>query len=270
MSSFDLILKNTPNWATVDTSRSDFARISASPPLEGGKPQTTFRLELRISASGGIKAFEQSDCRQWPGFCLERHINSDGSFCVFYRSENRIEDDEQATLWWSHLCSYINNQVFADRFKVWPQGAGLSHGEAAVEQVAMEMLAEPLGWKEELWQGMFRRSGWLAEKLPRVSKDKAIVLNSRSPCPRGCTRKHKGLRKHSCVSLECIPGCRKEHKPILRAECPHREPIEQIILHEHRRQMIEADIVQDLYRDGHRCCQSMKHCPLRGLQEKQS
>lgn len=262
MSSLSLILRNTPAWATVDSSRPGFAIVSASPQLEGGKPPRTFSIELRISTSGGIKALEQPEHRQWPSSCLERHINPDSSFCVFYGSESRIEDDEQAALWWSHLASYINNQVYADRYKVWPQGAGLSHGDAAVEQVAMEILAGPLGWKEELWQGMFRSSGWLAENLPRISKDKTRVVNSRSPCPRGCTRKHKGLRKHSCA-----PGCKKTHRPILRADCPHRESVEQIILHEHRRRAIEREMVQKLYQQGHRCCGTMKQCPLRELHE---
>ena len=211
-------------------------------------------------------ALEQSGQKQWPEFCLERHINPDSSFCVFYGSENRIGDDEQAVLWWSHLASYINNQVYAGRFLVWPQGAGLSHGDAAAEQVAMEILAEPLSWKEELWQGMFRRSGWLAEKLPRISKDGKRVVNSRSPCPRGCTRKHKGFRKPSCESLDCLPGCKKEHKPVLRAECPQRKTVERIILHETRRRRIEEDMVRKLHQSGHRCCGSMKYCPLRDLE----
>lgn len=270
MSSLSLILKNAPAWASVASSRPGVTLVSVSPPLEGGKPPRTFCIELHISSSGGLKALERHAQRQWPNFCLERHINPDSSFCVFYGSENRIEDDEQATLWWSYFASYINNQVYADRHKVWPQGAGLSHGDAAVEQVAMEALADPLGWKEELWQGMFRRSGWLAKELPRLSKDKSRIVNSRSPCPRGCTRKHKSQRKHSCESQDCISGCKKTHKPILRAECTHRKAVEKIVLHEHRRQAIEKGMVQKLYQEGYRCCGSMKYCPLRDLENSTS
>lgn len=270
MNSLSLILKNAPAWASVASNRPGLALVSASPPLEGGKPSRTFHIELHISSSGGIRALEQYEHRQWPSFCLERHINPDSSFCVFYGSESKIEDDEQAALWWSHFASYINNQVYADRYKVWPQGAGLSHGDAAVEQVAMEAVADPLGWREELWQGMFRRSGWLAKKLPRISKDKTRVVNSRSPCPRGCTRKHKASRKKSCVPLECAPGSKKTHRSILRAECPNRETVEKIILHEHRRRAIEREMVQKLYQQGHRCCGTMKQCPLRDLHDNVS
>jgi hypothetical protein len=182
---------------------------------------------------------------------------------VFFRSETRLSGSEQAASWWSSLCAFLNNQVYAEKHRVWPLAAGLSHGDAAGEQLAMEELAEPLGWRDELWRGMFRGKGWMSKRLPRVSKAPARVVNARSPCPRGCTWKHKGLRRDSCKTESCYRSCKKLHKPILRAECPHREAIEALILLEHRRREIEARIVEELIAEGKRCCESMNLCPLR-------
>lgn len=270
MSALTLLLRNVPPWVEIEEQRGNRARITASPPLEGGKPTRDFFLELRPSSSGGVAVFEQEAKRQFPEFCLERHINPDSSFCVFYGSEHLITDDAIAEQWWSHLSTYLNNQIYAGRFEVWPQGSGLSHGDAADEQIAMEELADPLGWKEEIWEGMFRRTGWLAEKLPRISKDAKRVVNARSPCPRGCTKKHKLLRSRICEKIDCYPGCKRSHKAVLRAECPHRDSIELIILHEHRRRKMEEQIVSKLFRDGRGCCGTMKHCALRDMQERES
>lgn len=258
-----LLLRNCPSWVEAKEQRGSSAYVLASPPLEGGKPKRRFHLELRNSSAGGVAVLEREDQRKLPNFCLERHINPDGSFCVFYGSEASIADDDAAEYWWSGLASFLNNQVFAERFKIWPQGAGLSHAEAADEQISMENLADPLGWKDEIWQGIFRRSGWLAKNLPRVSTDGKLVLNARSPCPRGCTWKHKLLRKRSCKIIECYQDCNRLHKPVLRAECPHRETIERIVLHEHRRQKIEKGIIVELHSKGRQCCGTMKFCPLR-------
>ncbi|WP_350135806.1 E2 domain-associated cysteine-rich protein [Roseovarius sp.] len=110
---------------------------------------------------------------------------------------------------------------------------------------------------------MFRGKGWLADRLPRISKERDRVLNARSPCPRGCTWKHKLLHKDSCRISECYSGCNRLHKPILRMECPNRAVIEELVLREYERQRIESKIFDELRKQGKICCGSMKHCPLK-------
>ena len=126
----------------------------------------------------------------------------------------------------------------------------------------METLAKPMGWEEDLWLAMFRGKGWLADRLPRISRDRRQVLNVRTPCPRGCRWKHRLLRKKSCVADKCSSGCNRLHKPVLRAECPNKDVIEELVLREHERRRIESEIVDILKRDGRKCCGSMKSCPL--------
>ena len=206
---------------------------------------------------------EQKGRRQLPAFCLERHINPDNSFCLYFESEAKLADIDAAVFWWSSLGSFVVNQVYAERYGVWPLAAGLSHGDAAREQLAMEALAEPLGWRDDILRAMFRGKGWMAQRLPRVSKSGNRIVNSRSACPRGCTRKHKLLRRKSCELSSCDPQCKKQHKMILRADCPDRTVIESLVLHEHRRRQIEARIANELIEKGYNCCGTMESCPLR-------
>lgn len=267
MNSLALLIRSSPNWVEVQEQSFDAAGIVATPPLQGGKQPKTFFLRLRPSSRGGVAVYEQASSRQCPGFCPERHINPDSSFCVFYGSEERISDTGCAETWWSHLAQFLECQVFAEKRGVWPLRSGLSHGDAADHQIAMENIADNHGWGDEILEGIFRRRGWLADRLPPASKDKKMVLNSRTPCPRGCRWKHKLLRKRSCQIEACFVGCGRQHKPILRADCPNRRSVEDIVLHEHKRRKIEQDAIKHFFQKGHRCCGTMQHCPLRDLEE---
>lgn len=263
MNSIDLLLQNSPPWVGITNRELGRTKITAEPPPPGKGPARQFLLELRVSNSGGVSVAEQGDERQLPPSCIERHINPDHTFCLEWDSEAPISDGVAAISWWSSLGAFLINQAYAERHGVWPLSAALSHGEAAREQLAMEAIADPLGWKDDILLAMFRGKGWLAEYLPRISKTRDRVVNARSPCPRGCTRKHKLLRKKSCGLSACNPNCQRKHPPILRADCPNRLAIETLILHEHQRRRIERRVIEKLAKDGHKCCGTMKSCPLR-------
>lgn len=266
MNSLNLLLRNKPSWLQIEGRQSEDAEVVASPPAAGNRSGRSYYLRLQCSAEGGVNVREQTKRRQLPAFCLERHINPDGTFCLHYGSEAEIANDEAARFWWSSLATYLDYQRYAEKHGYWPLEGGLSHGEAADEQFAMEELADRLGWKDEILISMFRNKGWLFEHLPRVSKTLSRVLNSKAPCPRGCTHKHGPLRARSCSISDCEPSCKKQHKPILRADCPNRSTVEKLILHEHRRRKIEAQIVKKVKSNGHKCCGTMKDCPLRDLE----
>ncbi|SFA88899.1 hypothetical protein SAMN05421688_1502 [Poseidonocella pacifica] len=263
MNAVQQLLRSVPEWVSIKERQQEMATVLASPPGLGGSFPGGFWLMLEVSEHGGVAVSEVQDQRQLPEFCLERHINPDSTFCVFFRSEHPLEDTEAAKTWWSYLAVYLANQVYAKKRGIWPLGSGLSHGDAAHIQIKMEALAEPLGWKDDLWNAIFRGKGWLAEQLPRISKQRDRVVNARSPCPRGCTWKHKLLRKASCYVTSCDAGCNRAHKPILRAECPNRKVIEDLVLNEHERQRIETRIVDSLKVERRVCCGTMKRCPLR-------
>ena len=262
MKSLDLLVNSAPPWVDFDKRSNDSVQFSASPKTASGSGNAKYQLEAKHSKHGGICVLEQPAFRQLPAFCLERHINPGGTFCLYLNSETELKTVDEAKQWWENLQAFLNNQRYADNYHVWPIGAGLSHGDAAHHQIAMEKIAEPLGWKQELWRSIFRGKGWLAGRLPRISGDKKRILNARSPCPRGCTWKHGLLRKNSCDLNSCHANCLKVHKPVLRANCPHRSKIDALVLHEYERRRMEADIISKLRKDGKKCCGTMSFCPL--------
>lgn len=263
MNSLTLLLKNYPNWVEIQHKRKDGTAIVVAPPLVGASDPTQYFLELALTDNQGISVKEQTECRRFPEFCMERHINPGGTFCLEFGSDDKLVDSDAANRWWSSLESFLHNQEYAVKRRDWPLASGLSHGEAAREQLAMEELAQPLGWTDELLSGMFRGRGWLARNLPRATKELDRLVNARTPCPRGCTWKHKLLRNKSCELESCEDGCRKQHKPILRPNCPNRQAVEELALREYRRRAIEAEIVSSLKKKKIQCCGTMKNCPLR-------
>ncbi|WP_439570377.1 E2 domain-containing protein [Roseovarius mucosus] len=263
MNSLRLLLENCPIWVEIQNKSRDHATIVVAPPLAGSVDPVYYCLDLALTDKGGVSVREEPAHRRFPEFCMERHINPGGTFCLEYGSEDSLGDADAANRLWSSLETFLHNQEYAAKRREWPLAAGLSHGEAALEQLAMEELAKPLGWTEELLGGMFRGRGWLAQNLPRVTKKLDRVVNARTPCPRGCNWKHKSRRKNSCELDSCETGCRKQHKPILRANCPNRWIVEEIVLREHRRRAIEAALVADLREKKIQCCGTMKNCSLR-------
>lgn len=263
MNSVDLLLHNAPTWVEVESRQDGLVVITATQHMPGTSASRLFHLKVWASAERGVAVAEQNNRRQLPEFCLERHINPDSTFCLFLGSELPLADEVAAQDWWSNLASYLTHQVYAEGKRVWPLSGGLSHGDAAHQQLKMEELADPLGWKDDILLALFRGKGWLAGRLPRISKSGSRVLNVRSSCPRGCTQKHKLLRKASCDQKSCYSDCRKQHKPVLRRDCPNRIVVEKLILLENRRRQIERDIIDRLKKDGKKCCGTMKNCPLK-------
>lgn len=197
----------------------------------------------------------------FPASCPERHINPDATFCISYGSTEPLIEAHAAIAWWEYLRMFLLHQEYARKYGVWPLEGGLSHGDAARIQEKMEELAAPLGWKEEILVGMFRRKGWLANSLPKASQRLERLLNSRTPCPRGCKRQADSNRSIVCRPADSDPEL-ADGKPILRAECPNRSALERIALLEHRRRKAQNDFIQQIDRDTHACCRTMKFCPF--------
>lgn len=240
--------------------------FSAQPRNPGGGLGRTYELEIFTNAQAGVSVREYP-VSILPACCVERHINPNATFCLSYDSQKPIEDIEQAHSWWHSLETYLRNQDFASRRRVWPLSAGLSHGEHAAEiQLKMEEIAEPLAWKDEVLRSIFAGEGWLSGKLPRRSQDRSTLVNVRTACPRGCRRLHGVPRKEFCHLSECHSACKKMHKPILRADCPQRAQVETLVLLEHQRRQREEEMLRSLIKSGVTCCETMDRCPIRDLQ----
>jgi hypothetical protein len=251
-----------PHWLELVSSSGCLLRVCATPLYPSGIHGRSYDLEIQIVNNDLVQVSEVPELRKLPSACVERHINPDSTFCLFFNSSQTITSIEQAEYWWESLRIYLLNQDFAHKHRRWPIESGLSHGSAAKTQLAMEEIAEPLGWRSELLDSIFRSRGWLSGKLPRRNRQRTGLVSVRSPCPRGCVRKHGLLRKRACQLQKCSDSCIKQHKPMLRAECPNRTEVEQLVMLEYRRREQETELIESLRSEGFQCCGTMKDCPF--------
>ena len=267
MNSIDRLHGVVPSWATVAKRNRKCLHVTARAPLPSGAFGRNYELVIESIENNKAVVSENSTNALLPKCCVERHINEDATFCLHFDSIKPIVEPDDVISWWNSLGDYLNHQDYSSRRRKWPIHAQLSHGEAAIAQLRMEELAEPLGWQDEVMASIFRGSGWLGGKLPRRTKDRTGLVNVRTPCPRGCRRKHHPYRLQACERPDCAEGCRKRHDPILRNECPYRETVEQLILVEYSRRKKEKIIFEQLRSKGVKCCDTMDNCPLAGTRE---
>lgn len=258
-----LLLATAPDWADATITGFGVAYLQVRPPLPSGRPGRRYQLALAMDRSGSVSVREAAIGTALPACCPERHINPDGSFCVHLHSGKPIQDTDAARLWWKSLRAFLSDQKYAERHRHWPLHSQLSHGDAAMVQLEMERIAEPLGWLEEVHIGMFQGEGWLGDRLPKivVRKGRAYAANVRSPCPRGC----RGSCGGSSGSLPTAPSsvaADESGRSLLRAECTERGNVEELIILEHRRRDLERNMMEQLRIAGVTCCRSMARCHL--------
>lgn len=264
MTSLQRLREAAPNWSKVNSGNSSQLRMEVKQPEADGTPGgRTFALSVTQHPGGHITIQETAKREQLPKCCVERHINRDGTFCLYLDSTNPIADEADAQRWWSGLRDFLNHQGFVERRGFWPPNAQLSHGNvAAGTQIKMERLADLHGFRQEVLDGIFLNKGWLGEHLPRLSKSGEKVVNSRGACPRLCLNRHRPASRKDCSTERCSDDCSKAHAPITRADCPMRESVEELILLEHKRRKQEARFIAYLKEKGVECCGTVRRCPL--------
>lgn len=119
-------------------------RISIPVPLSDGR-QPIFILDL--SAYGMFALAHETTPTYLPAFCPNRHINDDGSFCLYWRAVDGIKIDctEAARVWLETLVRFLQLQFRAARLRSWPDRKARAHGVAAIYQHRAEMAAVRLG-----------------------------------------------------------------------------------------------------------------------------
>ncbi|WJI38400.1 MULTISPECIES: E2 domain-associated cysteine-rich protein [Mesorhizobium] len=135
------------NHAVLMRESGDSAIFAVQPALASGAPATKFLIEItRVGET--VKAREVKPDRL-PSFCPERHINFDGSFCLFWAELERhtIDNHEAAAGWWGKLLIFLLRQGTAAVLRSWPGKADArAHGpEAARFQAVAEFNASNLG-----------------------------------------------------------------------------------------------------------------------------
>ncbi|NJJ59483.1 MULTISPECIES: E2 domain-associated cysteine-rich protein [Pseudomonas] len=74
---------------------------------------------------------------QLPAFCPERHINYDGTFCLYFpaASQLTVTDSTSAVVWFETLYKYLKLQERARVQRKWPNADAWAHGGAAHHQL---------------------------------------------------------------------------------------------------------------------------------------
>lgn len=104
-----------------------------------------------------------------PAFCPERHINPDGTFCLYFPGATQLDvvDEETATAWLEAVYKYLKLQDRARTKRAWPNREHWAHGDAAKHQAEAEAAASALGprFSEALADGLLSIKGrWAQDK----------------------------------------------------------------------------------------------------------
>ncbi|MGO4527309.1 E2 domain-associated cysteine-rich protein [Microvirga sp. 2MCAF35] len=152
----------------------DWATFTVAPPRPSGAPPTIYRI--RVTANGSTVSAQEETTSLLPGWCPERHINGDGSFCLYWAEAEPlvIASPDEAREWWTKLLAFLRRQDTARSQRRWPGKADArAHGpEAARHQAEAERLAVALG--ETFVQNL--KSGRFTTKRHAVKGEHRIQL----------------------------------------------------------------------------------------------
>ena len=236
-----LILSSKPAWVTEIHGSKRELRVTARPPRASGTPGEV--TELRIwRRDETLSVSEAMVGSRFPKACPERHINFGGSFCLGLDAGQNLSSNNAAREWWDKLASFLDCQAFAAKHRRWPPEKGLSHGNAAHYQLAAERAADQLGLLQQYRDAVDHETGWLADPLPRVTRELDRLINGRAACPRGCLDKRAA--------------------PILRRQCQKKALMASLVYAERHRREEEAEFTRSFIKKGFACCGTMDGCPF--------
>jgi len=238
----------------VSSARED-AIYAVRPPNASGAPSPEFILEVR--RVGDTVTVKEQYSILLPSFCAERHINPNGTFCLYWgeAEPSAIQDIEGAKAWWGKLLIFLLRQPSAAALRKWPgKSDARAHGSTAAEfQAKAEENAAKLGPKflSALGEGRLcltqgRRRDRLTLKLDGrrlfsvlSGEKRAMTLRQRCKCD-------------DADSLQL---------PI--AACSgHARHLAELVLNLDDWQKSEKIFYNDLRSREYVCCGTMDGCPL--------
>jgi hypothetical protein len=191
-----------------------------------------------------------------PSFCAERHINLDGSFCLYWGDvePSAINSSEDAETWWGKLLTFLLRQRSAAALRRWPGKADArAHGPTAAQfQALAEGNAAALGpdFLTALRDGRLRvkrrRRGRIAlvrdgRRLLTVQQEERRVMTLRQRC------------KCDACELICLP---------VVACGDHGRQLADLVLNLDGWEGSEKVFYDHLRLSNQTCCGTMDDCPL--------
>jgi hypothetical protein len=248
--------------AVLADQSTDWVIFNVAPPRPSGSPPTVYRV--RVTAIGRMVSAREETTSLLPGWCPERHINGDGSFCLYWAEAEPllISSQEEARAWWTKLLAFLRRQDTAQSHRRWPGKADArAHGpEAARHQAEAERIAELLGtsFTRDLRSGQFsttRRNakGEVRIRLFRSGRRLVTVLE----------------QQRRVMTLRSLCKCDAATKggPPLRSCGTHAVDLAAFAIALDGWRRAEQKFVETLKARDFRCCGTLDECPLASYAE---
>lgn len=244
-----------PDFGATELDRGEARlRISMPVPLSDGR-QPVFVLDVNVT--GVAATAREAVPTHLPSFCPDRHINPNGSFCLFWRAVDDIEITRPDTArdWMETLVRFLQLQFRATRLRRWPDGRERAHSFAVIHQDRAEAAAARLGepFSSDMLEGRLSvsRKGGSAEgtairvltdgrRLFSVWERSRRVVNQRRPCM-------------------CSAGARRR-PAVLKSCADHAAAAADLAMEMNEMVIAEKRFWKSV--EGLPCCGTMDDCPL--------
>jgi len=244
-----------PEFGATLAMEGDKATATIILTFPSGKQQT---FELSLYALDSRVAVRESQPGQTlPAFCPDRHINSDGTFCLGWgpQDPSTITDETSARAWWSALVRYLEAQVTASKRRRWPGSENdRAHGEAAEYQDIVESAARVLGpgFERDLRNGDFSVRSDQRRRNPRLELYRSNKLVARV----SLTSKHLVTDRIPCP-------CDAPVAPRIAACADHAQALEAFTRAKYQQHQEEKRYLAQMVAQGKQCCGTLQACGLR-------
>ncbi|MDW9928084.1 E2 domain-associated cysteine-rich protein [Sinorhizobium meliloti] len=245
------------NHAHLSEGDDERAEYIVRPPLGSGAPAPKYTLEIR--RAGGTVTVREPAASLLPPFCPERHINPDGTFCLYWAEAEPsvIDRVEAADEWWGKLLTFLLRQRTAGVLRSWPGKADArAHGSRAARfQAIAEEKAGILGpgfmiaLRDERFSTRSRRSNG----GPRV----ALLMDGRRMVS-------VLLAEQRVMTLRQRCKChRSDGRRLPISACEnHAGALAEFTLAMEQWRTADIEFFDELRNCTYACCGTMDNCPL--------
>ncbi|WP_332117592.1 E2 domain-containing protein [Azorhizobium caulinodans] len=227
------------------------------PPEVSGRPGSTYLIA--IEEKGGTLLARELEVKELPAACPERHINFNGSFCLYWGEAEplSIDSPEAAHEWWGKLTTFLLRQRVAGQRRSWPGKAqARAHGPAAARfQARAEAAASILG---DTFRRTLGRGGFTTCRRYRVGEHRIRLFRD----GRKIATAIEELRRVMTLRMLCLcNGASVLRLPL--GKCgDHGAVLAEFIIALDGWKRAEEDFFRQATKLGMKCCGSIDGCPL--------
>lgn len=223
--------------------------------LAGGR---IIPYSLLLDQSGASINVREETPKNLPAFCPERHINLDGTFCLYFPGATKLNvvDEATATDWLEVVYKFLKLQERARNKRAWPNNEHWAHGSAAQHQAQAQAAANALGplFSEALADGLLS----IKERRSRNHRRILDLCFGDTPLYSVWEASQKVLRqKQRCF---CNPSSLKIPKRLRRCG-EHAKNASALVISLRDWKKEEASFKTQVA--GMKCCGTCDNCPLK-------